>query len=350
MRRLMGMKKKFGNMRFFSILILLIVLALSLVACNSQTSGSTEKESSSSTKESASKFKERDKVIGYSVMDLKQPFWQSFQKGIEDAAKEAGYEVVVSDQKGSQETQVSGSMNLINKNISALIVTPTQPSALPATINAAHNVKIPVVIGDIGVEGDYDAYVLSDNEGGGALAAEYINELLGSTEGKKQVGIIELHPGNVVGADRVRGFVEKLKEFNGFEVVSKLNGDDSVDGGFKATQSMLAANPNIKVIFAANDPEAEGAVQALKQAGRLEGDKRVEVIGFNGDANALELVKNGEMLATIAQHPIDMGKKSVEIALKLLNGEKIDFSTPDKKEFNVPTTLVDSKNIEEFLK
>jgi|HigsolmetaAR205D_1030408.scaffolds.fasta_scaffold01008_7 ribose transport system substrate-binding protein len=330
------LKSKKKGIKIFSLICVLMLLIVGLMGC-----GSSKDSSSSDKNENGSKFKMRDKVIGYSVFDLKQPYWQNFEKGIRNAAEKAGFEVVVSDQKGSQEAQVSGSMNLINKNISALIVSPVQPSALPATIEAAHKAGIPVIIGDIGAEGDYDAYVLSDNEGGGAMAADYLNDILGDKPGTKEVGVIELHPGSVVGEDRVRGFVNRLKKYDGFKIVSQLNGNDSVEGGFKAAQSMLAANPNISAIFAANDPEAEGVVQALKQAGRLEGENKVEVIGFNGDPNALELIKKGEMTATIAQNPVAMGEKTVEIALKLLKGEKVDFTDPKNKVFNVPVTLID---------
>jgi ribose transport system substrate-binding protein len=342
-KKMKNRKGKNRLMKSMSLFSILIVVLLSLAACSSGT-----KESSGSN-ESGSKFKERDKTIGYSVYDLKQPYWQDFEKGIKQAGEKAGYKVVVSDQKSSQEAQVSGSSNLINKKISALIVSPVQPSALPGTVNAAHNSHIPIVIGDVGAEGDYDSYVLSDNEGGGKQAADYAKELLSSKSGTKEVGVIELHPGSAVGEDRVKGFVNRIKELDGFKIVGQLNGDDSVEGGFKATQSLLSANPTISVIFAANDPEAEGAVQALKQAGRLSGDKKVAVIGFNGDGPALELVKKGEMTATVAQHPIQMGEKAVEIALKLLKGEKIDFTNADKKIFNVPTTLVDSKNVDKYL-
>src|SRR5271166_2100413 len=72
--------------------------------------------------------------IGYSVYDMQQPYWQAYAKGIEDAAKAAGYGFVLSDQKSSQQTEVSGSIDLINQGVSALIVSPVQPPALPAVI------------------------------------------------------------------------------------------------------------------------------------------------------------------------------------------------------------------------
>lgn len=353
----------FKNKKYSSIIFTVLALALLLIisACSNGATESTEptedateevdtdiEEAEDSEYNRPEEFTKRAEVIGYSVFDLQQPFWQSFESGIREAADEYGYDVVISDQKSSQEEQVSGSMNLINQDISALIVTPTQPSALPAIIDAAHEVGIPVVIGDIGVAGNYDGYVLSDNGGGGAQAADFLNDYLDETD-TIEIGIIELHPGNVVGAERVNGFLEKIEEFGNFQVVSQLSGNDTVEGGFEAAQNMLSANPEIKAIFAANDPSAEGAVQALKQAGRLEGEDRVEVVGFNGDRNALELIQAGEMTATIAQDPVGMGRKTVEMAMDLLEGNNVDYTDEDHRTYHVPTELITIDNVDEFL-
>ena len=124
-------------------------------------------------------FEKKDPFkIGYSVYDMQQPYWQEYARGVQEAAEAAGAEFLLSDQKSSQETQVSGSLDLINQGISALVVSPVQPAALPAIIDAAHEAKIPVIIGDVGAEGDYDAFVLSANYDGGVLAAQYMVEQL----------------------------------------------------------------------------------------------------------------------------------------------------------------------------
>lgn len=251
------------------------------------------------TAEAAGKFVKKPKVIiGYSVYDMQQPYWQAYAKGVEAGAKAAGYGFVLADQKSSQQAQVSGSIDLVNRGISALVVSPVQPPALPAVINAAHKAKIPVIVGDVGVAGDYDAFVLSDNEGGGKLAAQYVVEHLKGKLGTKEVLAIQLHPGSAVGDLRIKGFVDEMKKYPDFKMVGTLNGNDTVQGGYQVTQNTLSANPNLAAVYAANDPEAEGAVQALKAAGK-NGVKDVFVVGFNGDPPALELIKSGDMAATI---------------------------------------------------
>lgn len=286
--------------------------------------------------------------LGYSTQDLSNPYWQSMAKGVKAAADKAGVEVTVLDSKMDQSKQVSNSLDLINQGISGLIVTPVQPDALPATVESAHEAKIPVIIADIGTAGDYDAYLLSNNKEGGKQAAEYLVDQLGSKEGTHKVGIIELHAGSVVGEQRRDGFKEELSKHDNFEIVSSLDGKDSVDGGFKAAQDMLSANPDLEAIYAANDNSAVGAERAMEAAGKSVADGFV-LMGFDGTDQALEMIEEGRMSATVAQDPYAQGQKAVEIALAMLDGKDVKFNDPAERTVLYPTQVVDAANMDEFL-
>ena len=293
-------------------------------------------------------FEKKDPLkIGYSVYDLQSPYWQAYTKGIQDQAAEFGIEVVIADQKSSEQNQVSGSADLINQGISALIVSPVQPPALLATIDAAHAAQIPVIIGDVGAEGDYDAFILSDNREGGAIAARTVVDLLGDVDGTKKVGVIELHSGSAVGDDRVGGFVDEIAKSADFEVVAEIDGNDTVEGGFKAAQDMLAANPDLVAIYAANDPEAQGAARALDSAGKSVADGFV-LIGFNGDSPSLDLIENDEQTATIAQDPYGQGRLAVRVALALLDGDTIEYTDAANRVIEFPVELVSADNLQAF--
>jgi len=286
--------------------------------------------------------------IGYSVYDMQQPYWQEYARGVREAAEAAGAEFVLSDQKSSQEIQVSGSLDLINQGISALIVSPVQPSALPAVVDAAHDANIPIIIGDVGAEGEYDAFVLSDNYQGGVLAAQYMVEMLMDAPAPREVLLILLHPGSVVGEVRAAGFRDEMARHEGFVIVAELNGNDTVEGGFQVTRDTLAANPNLVGIYAANDPSAIGALQALKQAGK-DGVNDVLLVGFNGDAPALELIRAGEMAATIRQDPYGQGRAAVEAALRLLDGEAIVYDDPATRSIYFPVEVVTAANVSQYM-
>ncbi|MBD7919955.1 substrate-binding domain-containing protein [Cellulomonas sp. Sa3CUA2] len=292
-------------------------------------------------------FEKKDPLkIGYSVYDLQNPYWQSYAAGVKAGGEAAGVEVVVVDQKSDQQQQVSGSLDLINQGISGLIVTPVQPSALPSTIDAAHDAKIPVVIADIGTAGDYDAYIQSNNVSGGALAAEHVIEQLGDTPGPHKVGVIELHAGSVVGEERVAEFVSILDEHENFDIVSSLDGNDTVDGGFAAAQDMLSANPDLAVIYAANDDSAIGAQRAMETAGKSVEDGFI-LIGFDGADGALDLIEQGLMSATVAQDPYGQGVKAVETVLALLEGEE-DYDDAATKTIFFPVEIVSAENLADF--
>ena len=293
-------------------------------------------------------FEAKDPLtLGYSVYDLQNPYWQAWSAGVEAAAEEAGVEVTIVDQKSDQQAQVSGSLDLINQGISGLIITPVQPDALPATIDAAHEAKIPVVIGDIGFAGDYDAYIESNNVDGGAVAAQYVIDQLAGEPGPHKVGVVELHAGSVVGEKRVAEFISTIEATEGFEIVSSLDGNDTVDGGFAAGQDMLSANPDLRVIYAANDSSAIGVQRAMETAGKSVADGFI-LIGFDGSDAAQDLIEQGLMSATVAQDPYGQGVRAVETILALINGEDPGYDDADAKTILFPIELVTADNLAAF--
>lgn len=337
-------------MRSFKITAGLAAVTLLLAACTSGSDDSPDPTPSGDTPTnggSQSEFEAKDPLtIGYSVYDLQNPYWQSWSAGVRAGAAEAGIEVTIVDQRSDQQQQVSGSLDLINQGISGLIITPVQPSALPATIDAAHAAKIPVVIGDIGTAGDYDAYIQSNNFDGGGLAAEYVIEQLGDVPGPHKVGVIELHAGSVVGEERVGKFTEIISAHENFEIVSSLDGNDTVDGGFSAAQDMLSANPDLAVIYAANDDSAIGAQRALETAGKSVADGFI-LIGFDGSDGALDLIEQGLMSATVAQDPYGQGVRAVQTVLALLDGS-IEYDDAAAKSIFFPVEIVTADNLDEF--
>jgi ribose transport system substrate-binding protein len=324
------------------------IAALFIAGCGSSDSGNAKSGDSTSSAASggSSSFTKKSPLkVGYSVFDLKQPYWQLYVRGIKDQAKKDGYAYVESDQKSSEQTQVAGSADLISQGISALIVSPIQPSALPATITQAHAAKIPVVIGDVGAVGPYDTYVLSNNTNGGKLAAQYMVKQLEGKPGTKKIAVVELDPGITVGKQRVQGFVDELKTHPDFKIVSSLNGHNDTQGGFSVTQNALSSNPDLAGVFTANDPMGEGASQALAQAKKA---KDVVLVSFNGDPPALDLVEQGKMAATVVQDPYGQGVTAMKAVVSLLGGDKPPFTLPAQKTIEFPVKLATKENVAEL--
>jgi len=284
------------------------------------------------------------KVIGFSVYDMQYGFFQDMERGTREAAEAAGYDYILVDEKSSESTMVSATIDLINQDIDALIISPFKPDALGPIVDAAKAKGIPVVVDDIGGGGtEYDVIVISDNYEGGVIAAEHMDALISAAGKPKKVASITCEASAVYAARRNEGFEAKITEL-GYEVVATLSGNSQQEQGYKVMQDILTANPDVSGVFSCNDPMAVGAAQAIKDAGKS-GSMDIFVIGFNADEIALESIKAGDMAATVQQVPFEMGKMTVDLATQLMNGETLSYDNPDAREIFVPVNLITIDNL-----
>jgi ABC-type ATPase involved in cell division len=125
----------------------------------------------------------------------------------------------------------------------------------------------------------------------------------------------------------------------GLNIVAEQTGEWDRAKGLAVMENIITGNPNIKAVFASNDNMALGAAEALKSAGML---KDVVLVGFDANPDAAESVLAGEMSATVAQNPSNMGAFGVESVLKLIKGGKLPAV------IDTGTVLVTSENASEF--
>jgi ribose transport system substrate-binding protein len=289
-------------------------------------------------------------TIGYSIQSAQDPYWQGYVHGIDDEMKKYGFtKMLTQDSQASAQKQVSGSLALINDGISALIISPHEPTALVATIAAAHRAKIPVIVGDVGAAGEYDGFVLSDNYHGGELAAQFVEKALAGREGVQEVGVISLNPTTSVNGPRTDGFTQTVAKNPNLKVVANISGHQTLEGGFKAAQAILAANPKVAALYCENDSMAAGAEQAIEQAGGRNPLSNPVLVGFNGDPIALKLMQDNKLAADVAQNPYQQGVVAVDMAWAYLEGKKPEFTDPAHKTVNVPVELVTPQTLPEFL-
>jgi ribose transport system substrate-binding protein len=167
------------------------------------------------------------------------------------------------------------------------------------------------------------------------LAAEYIcKNIPAGSEVAVLQGIITQSTGQA----RATGSKSGL-EACGLKVVAEQPADWDRAKGQTVMENILTGNPNIKAVFASNDNMALGAVEALKAADKL---KDIIVVGFDANPDAAASIIAGEMSATVAQAPKNMGAFGVENVLKLKKGETIP------ENIDTGTVLVTKENAEQF--
>ena len=111
---------------------------------------------------------------------------------------------------------------------------------------------------------------------------------------------------------------------DGLGVPAQLPGGAARDTSFKTAQDILEKHTQLDGIFAINDPTALGAIAALEKAGRA---KKVKVIGFDGQPEAKQAIKDGKIYADAIQFPEKIGILTIQTIAKYMAGEKVEPQT-----------------------
>jgi ribose transport system substrate-binding protein len=246
------------------------------------------------------------------------PFWALVEKGAREKAKELGVDLVVlaPPQESDITSQIAQIEDQMTKGVAGIALAPTDPDALAPIVDEALAEGTKVVFVDTNGKNKGVTFIGTNNEMGAKLAADYIckNVPKGSDVAILQ-GIIVQSTGRF----RADGSHKGLTEC-GLNIVAEQPGDWDRAKGQAVMENILVGNPNIKAVFASNDNMALGAAEALKQAAVLD---KVLLVGFDANPDAAVSILAGEMSASVAQNPYNMGALSVENLMKLIKGEKL---------------------------
>lgn len=274
---------------------------------------------------------------------LSNPFWVSMKEGIEKEADKLGIQVDILAVASEDDTQGQLKLfeDLLNKDYVGIGFAPLSPVNLIPQVVAANQKGIQVVNVDEKVDmqelknagGNVYAFITTDNVKVGAKGAQYIVDTLGAGGG--QVAIIEGKAGNASGEARKQGAEEVFKSAQGIELVTSQPADWDRIKALDVTTNLIQRYPELKAIYAANDTMALGALEAVKNA-----NKQIIVVGTDGQPEALQSVKDGQLSATVAQDPAQIGATSLQ-KLK----EAVDKKAPFSKDAEPETVAVDSNLI-----
>ncbi len=255
------------------------------------------------------------------ISTLNNPFFVTLKEGAEAKANELGYKLLVLDSQNDPAKELANVEDVLNKKIKLMMINPTDSDAVRSAIKAANRKDVPVVTLDRGASGGkVVSHIASDNVQGGEMAGKLVIDTL---KGKGKVVELQGVPGTSAARDRGEGFNKAIKTATGIEVVASQAADFDRTKGLNVMENILQAQPEISAVFAHNDEMALGAIKAIQAAKR-----DIIVVGFDGTDDAVASVKEGAMLATVAQQAGKIGSMGVEVADKILKGEKVADYTP----------------------
>ena len=277
--------------------------------------------------------------IAYMPPGTEFPYYLAIGEGIKAKAPEVGADTfMLAPQSGADiEGQMGMIQDVLTQGVDGIILSTHDEKAARPLVKQAVDSGVAVVIVNSDIA-DFPTPVHGvvgyKQRDGTHKIGDYAIEM---ADGQAKIGVIEGLPG-YHSTERVGGFLDAIEGESGMEVVESLPGDWNVEGGNRAGMDMLQANPEIDMIFAANDYMAIGANKAAQELGR-----DVIVLGNDGDTQALEEINSGKWEATVNTTPFEMGEQVLDVMMDCLNKEFTGFY------IETPTQIVDKTNVTEYL-
>lgn len=278
-------------------------------------------------------------------------FWQAVYQGAQEEAAELGVELKFEGPATESDIadQVQMLNNAINQSPVAIGLAALDTEACLDGITAAMNAGIPIIGFDSGVanppEGAIFASASTDNYAAGVLAAEETFKLIKDkvVSGSK-IGVLSQDATGESVLNRGFGFIDKMKELIEAEgltvsVEGHAKFEDKTDGADVIIQVAVPASVTMELsvvdaqnminddayvaIYGSNQHSAEALITADENLGKV-GPDGIIGVGFDAGTLIKGAVKSGKLAGAITQDPLNMGRKTVELAVKAAKGEPVE--------------------------
>lgn len=266
------------------------------------------------------------KKIGLVMKTLTNPFFIEMEKGARRAEQELGVELQV--KTAAQETSIEQQIQIVEDMIAAkadaIVIAPGDSQRLVPALKKAVDAGIKVV--NIDNRLDPEAikqagmapvpFISVDNEKAAFASARFIAD---TAVTPTQAAILE----GIRSADNARQRMEGAKRAFAGNAQVKLVASEAanwkIDEGFAVTKQIFTKHPDVKLLFAANDMMALGALKFLQETQRAD----VKVAAYDALDEAVAEVKAGRLAVTVNQQAAEQGFQGVTLAMRLLKGESV---------------------------
>lgn len=271
--------------------------------------------------------KEHSTKFGAVYMTLNNPFYTIINEEMRTQIESHGDVLLSRNPHLDEEEQSKEIQELVEQGIKVLFINPIDSDNIAGALEKAKAAGVSVVAIDTNVaRGDLvDSTVVSDNYMAGVQCAKHLLE----NKSSGRVAILT-HAKATSAQNRIRGFIETLKDKPEFQIVDQADCLGQLELAMPAMEEMLKRHPDIDVVMALNDPSALGAMAALKNAGRL---SDTMIYGVDGTPEAMEMIESGLMTGTVSQEPKKIARLAVNEAYKILEKKDVD------KMIMIPTVL-----------
>lgn len=319
--------------KLLSILLVLAMMLALLAGC-----GTTDDPATPGGDDEGEKF-----VIGFSNASVSNT-WRvaMYEMLMAEAENHPNVEILYTDANDNTAKQNTDVDDLLARGIDALLISPATEAALNPAIEKAFDAGIPVIVFDRRPTTEkYTSFVVTDDVINGEMSAQKLVDMLIAKNGepKGNVVVIQGYMGSGPQIDRMQGINNVLNQYPEIKIVADQAADFQRSKGQAVMENILMANQDIDAVISQSGESLAGAIDAIKEANRLEGMIIVNIDGYNG---ILKAIKDGTVEATTL-FPAGLGKEALLVALKALGGESVEKLT------KLPNILVDASNVDQYV-
>ena len=332
-------------------LFLALAMTMALVSCTN--SNSEPSQDASTPAETQSGGNEGNKLIAGIVFQEDQ-FFKILSAGYEAAAADRGYEIQLTNTNNDQSKETEALNTYLAQGVAGVAISPLNTQTSPATISDVMEAGMEVAICNNSIDAFPGAVVsyTSDNytycNQTGQAAVEFIQENYDADE-TLQIGIIQFKTQvPEQSADRVNGFFAALDEAGiKYDIVSDQDAWLQ-DAAVETAGDMISANPDLDIIYAANDGGTVGTVMAVENAGKA---GEIFVFGTDGSEQIVSLLKDDSNIlqAVTAQDAFQIGYSTVDALINRLEGISFEGEGETNIIAGIPLVRGDDEALDSYL-
>lgn len=268
-------------------------------------------------------------TIGVAFETLQTEYWVAGFEAIRSDLKQRGYTMLEAVADGDANRQLEQVKNFVSRKVDGIILVPKDAKTCLPMIKAANAANIPIVLFNRPADRSdaKSVAVVADNF---ALAQEtvaYLIEQAKKTGRKHKAAILIGDLGDINAIGRRDGFDTALRGNEAVvEVVARIPTEWNQEKAQAGLVNALQANPDISFVFTSSDFLLPSIVSALRSSGKFHkigSPEHVLLGGFDGDATAYQLLKDGYLDATGVQDVNFEAAQCVQAILDLRAGKSV---------------------------
>lgn len=277
--------------------------------------------------------------IGATYMTMNNDFYQTLNAELEKKTNQQGSRLYVRDSELDEKKQSQQIAYFIKEKVDVIVINPVKSDS-PAIIGALNKAKkagirIIVVDAPMSKQVAVDTTIVSDNYQAGVLIAKDMMSRLS----KADILLLE-HQNAISAMDRLQGFLDTIKGHPGYRIVSQLETLGQTEESMPQVKNAMDNGLEFNVVMALNDRAAIGALAAIKDQGVAE---KIYIYGVDGSPDIKNFLANtNDIQGTVAQSPIQMGRKVAEVIELLREKKSCD------RQYLIPVRLINKDNISEY--